>query len=136
VKGTGKAKTGAVAEVRTPDAAADDDDDEEDDDEGSSSKRSGQIPEAIWERLFKLDAEFKDAVVALAAESGKAPKTLFELLGVYQKTTQATSAWNVFQSWYSQKHGNPDNRKFLALFHRFKNTEVVVQWKAVHTPTW
>ncbi|KAJ7926125.1 hypothetical protein B0H13DRAFT_2313935 [Mycena leptocephala] len=118
VKGKGKAKKGAVAEGRTPDAAAtDDDDDEEDDDEGSSSKRSGQIPEAIRERLFKLDADFKDAVVALAAESGKAPKTLFELLGVYQKTTRATSAWNVFQSWYSQKHGNPDNRNGRPCIH-------------------
>jgi hypothetical protein len=113
VKGKGKAKKGAVAGGRTPDATAGDDDNNNNN--NNEGRRSGQIPEAIQERLFKLDADFKDAVVALAAESGKVPKTLFELLGVYHKTTRATSAWNVFQSWYSQKHGNPNNRKFLAV---------------------
>jgi hypothetical protein len=82
-----------------------------DSDNGDYAKKPGQISEETRERLFELESQFKGDVAKLARENGKSAKTFFQILGVQQKSTRATSAWNVFQSWYSQVKGNPGHRK-------------------------
>ncbi|KAJ7851455.1 hypothetical protein B0H13DRAFT_2360112 [Mycena leptocephala] len=59
-------------------------------DDGDYAKKPGQISEETRECLFELESQFKG-----------------DILGVQQKSTRATSAWNVFQLWYSQVKGNP-----------------------------
>jgi hypothetical protein len=112
--GTSKPVTSAPHPADSADSA------DSDSDDGDYAKKPGQISEETRERLFELESQFKGDVAKLARENGKSAKTFFQILGVQQKSTRVTSAWNVFQSWYSQVKGNPGHRKSCTSFWFFQ----------------
>lgn len=63
--------------------------------------KSGAVPQDIVDRLVIALSVFEDKVVELAAECGKSPQTLHQLVGTAIKKPRDVSGWNVWQRWHS-----------------------------------
>ncbi|KAJ7450640.1 hypothetical protein FB451DRAFT_1410328 [Mycena latifolia] len=103
-KETGKGKAGdqrrevpdAVASTDEEPDGDDDDEQHEDDDAAQGSQRAVAAHDT-----------FLATIKSLAEECGKSPNTLHQLAGSVIKTSRGSSPWNVWQSWYAEKHPKP-----------------------------
>ncbi|KAJ7450466.1 hypothetical protein FB451DRAFT_1410436 [Mycena latifolia] len=114
-KGKGKRKAGdqrrevpdAVASMDEEPDGDNDDEQHEDDDAAQGSFKPGPVPADIRQRAVAAHDTFLATIKSLAEECGKSPNTLHQLAGSVIKTSQGSSPWNVWQSWYAEKHPKP-----------------------------
>ncbi|KAJ7463381.1 hypothetical protein FB451DRAFT_1404023 [Mycena latifolia] len=114
-KGKGKGKAGdqrrevpdAVASTDEEPDGDDDDEQHEDDDAAQGSFKPGPVPADIRQRAVAAHDTFLATIKSLAEECGKSPNTLHQLAGSVIKTSRGSSPWNVWQSWYAEKHPKP-----------------------------
>ncbi|KAJ7434986.1 hypothetical protein FB451DRAFT_1418475 [Mycena latifolia] len=111
-KGKGKAVAGEKTSKKKgkgKESAAGEDafDDGNSDSEGA--RKSGPIPAAIRERLINAYDSYLGQVKALAKECGKSPDTLHRSIGSKVKGMKRPSPWNLYQSYHSEAHPQPDD---------------------------
>ncbi|KAF8210241.1 hypothetical protein K438DRAFT_1752990 [Mycena galopus ATCC 62051] len=107
-KDKGKGKERAVQKETIADEL-DADEDDEDDVEGGHTR--GPIPAEIRKRLVALEAEFMQGVEDLAVECGKSSSTLHCALGTSVKAVRASSAWNVWESYFAEEGPDAEEKK-------------------------
>ncbi|KAJ7495584.1 hypothetical protein FB451DRAFT_1164313 [Mycena latifolia] len=113
-KGKGKAVAGEkTSKKKGKESAAGEDtlDDVDGDGDGDSkgARKSGPIPTPIREGLINAYDSYLGQVKALAKECGKSPDTLHRSVGSKVKGMKRPSPWNLYQSYHSEAHPQPDD---------------------------
>ncbi|KAJ7442426.1 hypothetical protein FB451DRAFT_1414144 [Mycena latifolia] len=100
-KGKGKEKELATGEDALDDVDGDGD--------SEGARKSGPIPAPIREHLINAYDSYLGQVKALAKECGKSPDTLHRSVGSNVKGMKHPSPWNLYQSYHSEAHPQPDD---------------------------
>ncbi|KAJ7484360.1 hypothetical protein FB451DRAFT_1392918 [Mycena latifolia] len=100
-KGKGKEKESAAGEDALDDVDGDGD--------SEGARKSGPIPAPIRECLINAYDSYLGQVKALAKECGKSPDTLHRSVGSKVKGMKRPSPWNLYQSYHSEVHPQPDD---------------------------
>ncbi|KAJ7433592.1 hypothetical protein B0H11DRAFT_2259285 [Mycena galericulata] len=102
---TKQKKAAAPAEAYGVDSTDEgEDSDAEGEGEDAAGSKSGPVPQEIRDQLFAAQDAFHNKIAALAEKCGKDPQVLHQLLGTTPKMARNLTAWNTWQSWYSEHH--------------------------------